>query len=58
MNFDDIQSILISLLLVGVGLFIKTTEHKNFQDVKKWGKPLVIIGSIGAVLKIIALSMK
>ena len=33
------------------GLFIKTTENKNYQDAKKWGKYLIIIGIASLIIR-------
>ncbi len=45
------------LLLIGFGLFIKTTSLENFNDAKRWWKFLVITGSIILLLRTINLLM-
>jgi len=54
MEIKEISGLLTTLLLIAVGIFIKYTKHENFQNVKRFSKPLIIIGSITLVLKIIS----
>ena len=53
MTFEIIKSLLIPIIMIGFGIFIKKTENANYKNVKKWWKPLVIIGIISLILKII-----
>ena len=55
MTFDIVKSLLIPLIMIGFGIFIKNTENENYQNVKKWWKILVIIGIISLILKIVNL---
>ena len=55
MTFEIIKSLLVPIIMIGFGIFIKKTENKNYQNVKKWWKILVIIGIISLVLKLINL---
>lgn len=55
MTFEIIKSLLIPIIMIGFGIFIKNTENVNYQNVKKWWKILVIIGIISLILKIVNL---
>jgi hypothetical protein len=58
MEFDQIRTFILPLVLIGVGLFIKNTTIENLQSSKKQWKWLVIIGSISFFLKVILLFLK
>ncbi|EJL61697.1 hypothetical protein [Flavobacterium sp. CF136] len=51
MDSEKLRDIIIPLIVIGAGLFIKTTENKNYQDVKKWGKYLIIIGIASLIIR-------
>ena len=53
MTIEFIKILLIPIIMIGFGLFIKNTENANYQNVKKWWKLLVVIGIISLILKII-----
>ncbi len=53
MNYQNIQDLLIPLLLIGFGLYIKTTNNENFKPMKKWWKTSVIFGAILFIARII-----
>ena len=55
MTFEIIKSLLIPIIMIGFGIFIKNTENVNYQNVKKWWKILVILGVISLILKIVNL---
>jgi hypothetical protein len=55
MGFQEIKSLLIPILLIGFGLFIKTTKNENYQNVKSWWKILIILGIISLILKVVNL---
>ena len=55
MAFEIIKSLLIPIIMIGFGIFIKNTKNVNYQNVKKWWKILVIIGIISLILKIVNL---
>jgi hypothetical protein len=58
MEFDQIRTFIIPLLLIGVGLFIKNTTIENLQSSKKQWKWLVIIGSISFFVKVVLFFLK
>ena len=43
MTFEIIKSLLVPIIMIGFGIFIKKTENKNYQNVKKWWKILVLL---------------
>jgi len=51
MDPEKLRDIIIPLIVISVGLFVKTTENKNYQDAKKWGKYLIIIGIVSLVMR-------
>jgi hypothetical protein len=51
MDPEKLRDIIIPLIVISVGLFVKTTENKNYQDAKKWGKYLIIIGIVSLVIR-------
>ena len=53
MTLEIIKSLIIPIIMIGFGIFIKNTENANYQNVKKWWKILVVIGIISLILKII-----
>jgi hypothetical protein len=55
MSFEIIKSLLIPIIMIGFGVFIKSTENANYQNVKKWWKILVILGVISLILKVVNL---
>jgi hypothetical protein len=55
MSFEIIKSLLIPIIMIGFGLFIKSTENANYQNVKKWWKILVTLGVISFILKVVNL---
>lgn len=44
MNSERLRDIIIPLIVIGIGLYLKTIQNNNFQDAKKWSKYLIIIG--------------
>lgn len=57
MTLINFQSLILSLLMIAIGFFIKNTTHKNFQSAKRMWKALVIIGIIGVILQYILIIM-
>ena len=55
MKFEIISSLLIPVIMIGFGIFIKKTENPNYQNVKSWWKTLVILGLILLILKVVNL---
>ena len=55
MKFEIVKSLLIPIVLIGFGIFIKNTENANYQNVKKWWKILVILGVASLILKVVNL---
>jgi hypothetical protein len=55
MTFEIVKSLLIPIIMIGFGIFIKNTENVNYQNVKNWWKILVIIGIISLIVKIVNL---
>jgi hypothetical protein len=53
MTFEIVKSLLIPIIMIGFGIFIKNTENVNYQNVKKWWKILVVVGVISLILKFI-----
>lgn len=51
MDSEKLRDIIMPLIVIGAGLFIKTTENKNYQDAKKWGKYLIIIGIASLIIR-------
>jgi hypothetical protein len=51
MDSEKLRDIIIPLIVIGAGLFIKTTENKNYQDAKKWSKYLIIIGIASLIIR-------
>ena len=51
MDPEKLRDIIIPLIVINAGLFVKTTENKNYQDAKKWGKYLIIIGIVSLVIR-------
>lgn len=58
MELKDVISILVPMLLIVFGFFIKSTSNENYQNVKSWGKILVIIGILSFILKLVSLFLK
>ncbi len=58
MEVKDVISILVPMLLIVFGFFIKSTSNENYQNVKSWGKILVIIGIVSFILKLVSLFLK
>lgn len=44
MDSEKLRDIIIPLIVIGIGLYLKTMQNNNFQDTKKWNKYLTIIG--------------
>ena len=55
MTFEIVKSLLIPIIMIGFGIFIKNTKSENYQNVKNWWKILVLIGVISLILKLINL---
>ena len=53
MTIEIIKILLIPIIMISFGIFIRNTENANYQNVKKWWKLLVVIGIISLILKII-----
>lgn len=57
MDSEKVRDIIIPLIVIGAGLFVKTTDNINYQDSKKWGKYLIIIGVASFIIRNIDLVM-
>jgi len=57
MDLINFQSLILSLLIIAIGFFIKNTTHKNFQSAKRMWKALVIIGIAGVIFQFILVLM-
>jgi hypothetical protein len=51
MDSEKLRDIIIPVIVIGAGLFVKTTENKDYQDAKKWGKYLIIIGIVSLIIR-------
>ncbi len=58
MEFSDLRGLLVALLLIGFGLFIKSTKNENYKSARKWWKILVIVGLAYLTLKVVLIIMK
>ena len=43
MTIEIIKILLIPIIMISFGIFIRNTENANYQNVKKWWKLLVVI---------------
>ena len=50
--------IIISIIIIVLGVYTKVTTHPGFTDAKKYWKWLVIVGSVGLLLKVMLYMMK
>ena len=55
MGFQEIKNLIIPMIAIGFGLFIKTTKNENYQNVKSRWKPIVIFGVVYLIIKIVNL---
>lgn len=53
MEIENLSDLIIPILLISTGLFIKNTKNINFQSSKKFWKILVILGIINLLLKLV-----
>ena len=58
MELDELLKITTPLLLIGAGIFLKTTNHKSFQSAKGYWKTLIILGSVSILLDAIIIFQK
>jgi hypothetical protein len=49
----EFKSLIVPILLIGFGIFIKETKIEGYQSAKKWWKILVILGVINLSIRII-----
>jgi len=55
LGFQEIKNLIIPMIAIGFGLFIKTTKNENYQNVKSRWKPIVIFGVVYLIIKIVNL---
>lgn len=51
MDSEKIRDIIIPLIVIGIGLYLKTMQNNNFQNAKKWSKYLIIIGIASLLIR-------
>lgn len=58
MDLSDLRGLVVAFLLIGFGLFIKSTKNENYISAKKWWKILVTLGFVYLTLKVVLIIMK
>ena len=58
MDLSELRGLLVAFLLIGFGLFIRSTKNENYLSAKKWWKILVTLGLVYLTFKVVLLIMK
>jgi len=51
----EFKGLIVSILSIGFGIFLKKTKIERYQSAKKWWKILVIFGVINLSIRIIGI---
>lgn len=58
MELTDIGALIVSLILVALGMYIKMTTNREFKTSKKYWRLLIVIGVISFLLNLLAIALR